>query len=311
MVDDDTLARALPPSRATGVRVCVHAEDGAAVESLIAAALAEGQDRSGRDPLRAPALASEADGHPPRRQARRRDRRVALRRAPLERGRAREPSWPPAPPASTSTPRRAPTTSISTSPISRPATRTSCARRRSALRPTAPRCGPPLGSRRDRGCSPPTTAPSPSPTAEEARSGDRLGRLHADPRRVERGRDPAVARLSRRTRRPNVARTLGRRDVRRAGPAVRARLHQGLDPSWPRRRSSWCSTRPRPAVWTPATCTPDADHSAYEGQSSPAGRPSPSAAERWSPPTASRPTPAPVAVGSYDGHRWSADHPSC
>ena len=43
MVDDDTLQRALVASRSTGVRVCVHAEDGATVESLIAAALAEGR----------------------------------------------------------------------------------------------------------------------------------------------------------------------------------------------------------------------------------------------------------------------------
>jgi dihydropyrimidinase len=43
MVDDATLARALAASRQTGVRVCVHAEDGAAIESLTARALAAGQ----------------------------------------------------------------------------------------------------------------------------------------------------------------------------------------------------------------------------------------------------------------------------
>lgn len=43
MVDDATLARALAASRQSGVRVCVHAEDGAAIESLIARALAAGQ----------------------------------------------------------------------------------------------------------------------------------------------------------------------------------------------------------------------------------------------------------------------------
>jgi dihydropyrimidinase len=43
MVDDRTLARALDASRRSGVRVCVHAEDGTAIESLIAEALAEGQ----------------------------------------------------------------------------------------------------------------------------------------------------------------------------------------------------------------------------------------------------------------------------
>jgi dihydropyrimidinase len=42
MVDDATLGRALSASRDTGVRVCVHAEDGAEVESLTARALAEG-----------------------------------------------------------------------------------------------------------------------------------------------------------------------------------------------------------------------------------------------------------------------------
>jgi dihydropyrimidinase len=36
MVDDQTLARALGASRQAGVRVCVHAEDGAAIEALIA-----------------------------------------------------------------------------------------------------------------------------------------------------------------------------------------------------------------------------------------------------------------------------------
>lgn len=47
MVDDATLARALAASRETGVRVCVHAEDGASVESLVASALAAG--RTGPD----------------------------------------------------------------------------------------------------------------------------------------------------------------------------------------------------------------------------------------------------------------------
>ncbi|HET6967864.1 MAG TPA: dihydropyrimidinase [Ornithinibacter sp.] len=47
MVDDDTLRRALVASRHTGVRVCVHAEDGAAVESLVAGAVAAG--RTGPD----------------------------------------------------------------------------------------------------------------------------------------------------------------------------------------------------------------------------------------------------------------------
>jgi dihydropyrimidinase len=42
MVDDPTLLRALEASRATGVRVCVHAEDGAAVEALIGRSLAAG-----------------------------------------------------------------------------------------------------------------------------------------------------------------------------------------------------------------------------------------------------------------------------
>ncbi len=61
MVDDDTLARALHASRATGVRVCVHAEDGAIIESLIAAALAEG--RTGPDAIpsvRPPSVEAEA-----------------------------------------------------------------------------------------------------------------------------------------------------------------------------------------------------------------------------------------------------------
>jgi dihydropyrimidinase len=43
MVDDDTLRAALAASRRTGVRVCVHAEDGATVETLAAEALAAGR----------------------------------------------------------------------------------------------------------------------------------------------------------------------------------------------------------------------------------------------------------------------------
>jgi dihydropyrimidinase len=43
MVDDATLERALVASRRTGVRVCVHAEDGAVIESRITEALAEGR----------------------------------------------------------------------------------------------------------------------------------------------------------------------------------------------------------------------------------------------------------------------------
>jgi dihydropyrimidinase len=49
MVDDETLLRALVASRGTGVTVCVHAEDGAAIESNTAAALAAG--RRGPDAL--------------------------------------------------------------------------------------------------------------------------------------------------------------------------------------------------------------------------------------------------------------------
>jgi dihydropyrimidinase len=42
MVDDATLSRALSAGREAGVRVCVHAEDGAEIERLITEALAEG-----------------------------------------------------------------------------------------------------------------------------------------------------------------------------------------------------------------------------------------------------------------------------
>lgn len=61
MVDDDTLGRALAASRLTGVRVCVHAEDGATVESLVAGAIAAG--RTGPDALpsvRPPSVEAEA-----------------------------------------------------------------------------------------------------------------------------------------------------------------------------------------------------------------------------------------------------------
>jgi dihydropyrimidinase len=43
MVDDATLGRALAAARRTGVRVCVHAEDGAAIETLSGEALAAGR----------------------------------------------------------------------------------------------------------------------------------------------------------------------------------------------------------------------------------------------------------------------------
>jgi dihydropyrimidinase len=49
MVDDATLARALAAGRDTGVRVCVHAEDGAAIEAATATALARG--RTGVDAI--------------------------------------------------------------------------------------------------------------------------------------------------------------------------------------------------------------------------------------------------------------------
>ena len=61
MVDDDTLGRALAASRRTGVRVCVHAEDGAAVETLVAEAIAAG--RTGPDAVpstRPPSVEAEA-----------------------------------------------------------------------------------------------------------------------------------------------------------------------------------------------------------------------------------------------------------
>jgi dihydropyrimidinase len=63
MVDDETLGRALAASRRTGVRVCVHAEDGATVETLVADAIAAG--RTGPDAVpsvRPPSVESEAVG---------------------------------------------------------------------------------------------------------------------------------------------------------------------------------------------------------------------------------------------------------
>ncbi len=61
MVDDDTLGRALAASRRTGVRVCVHAEDGAAVETLTAEAIAAGRTGPEAVPfVRPPAVEAEA-----------------------------------------------------------------------------------------------------------------------------------------------------------------------------------------------------------------------------------------------------------
>jgi dihydropyrimidinase len=61
MVDDDTLARALAASRETGVRVCIHAEDGASIERNIAAAHAEGRTGPEAVPsVRPPSVEAEA-----------------------------------------------------------------------------------------------------------------------------------------------------------------------------------------------------------------------------------------------------------
>jgi dihydropyrimidinase len=61
MVDDDTLGLALAASRLTGVRVCVHAEDGATVETLVAAALAAGRTGPSAVPsVRPPSVEAEA-----------------------------------------------------------------------------------------------------------------------------------------------------------------------------------------------------------------------------------------------------------
>jgi dihydropyrimidinase len=61
MVDDDTLGRALRASVDTGVRVCIHAEEGATIERNIASAFAEG--RTGPDAIpdvRPPSVEAEA-----------------------------------------------------------------------------------------------------------------------------------------------------------------------------------------------------------------------------------------------------------
>jgi dihydropyrimidinase len=63
MVDDDTLARAFAGGAAAGVRTCVHAEDGAEVERLIAQALARGQTHPRTVPrVRPPSVEEEAIG---------------------------------------------------------------------------------------------------------------------------------------------------------------------------------------------------------------------------------------------------------
>ncbi len=60
MVDDETLSRALAAGRDTGVRVCVHAEDGHEIEALVSAALREGPGGPNTNPQVRPAKA-EAD----------------------------------------------------------------------------------------------------------------------------------------------------------------------------------------------------------------------------------------------------------
>ncbi len=63
MVDDATLARALAAGRDTGVRVCVHAEDGSQIEHLTADALSEGPGGPWTNPLvRPPSAEAEAIG---------------------------------------------------------------------------------------------------------------------------------------------------------------------------------------------------------------------------------------------------------
>jgi dihydropyrimidinase len=61
MVDDDTLGRALAASRRTGVRVCVHAEDGARIETLVGEAIAAGRTGPEAIPsVRPPSVEAEA-----------------------------------------------------------------------------------------------------------------------------------------------------------------------------------------------------------------------------------------------------------
>ena len=61
MVDDDTLSRALQASRDSGVRVCIHAEDGAAIERNITSALEAGRTGPEAIPeVRPPSVEAEA-----------------------------------------------------------------------------------------------------------------------------------------------------------------------------------------------------------------------------------------------------------
>ena len=63
MVDDATLGRALAAGRDTGVRVCVHAEDGARIERLTAGALRDGPGGPWTNPVvRPPEVEAEAIG---------------------------------------------------------------------------------------------------------------------------------------------------------------------------------------------------------------------------------------------------------
>ena len=221
MVDDETLGRALAASRRTGVRVCVHAEDGATVETPGRRGDGGRPDRPGGAAVGAAAV-GRGRGRPPGGGAGGRRRRLAVRRAPVERGGAAGRPGRPRRAASTSTPRPA---------------RTTCYLDQSHLEAGEPglRVRPTPARRADRAAlwgavgdgdvEVVATDHCPFTTADRRRGtgGQRMGGLHPDPGRPERGRDPAVPGL------PGRASPAG---CRSSGGWTRPRARRPVSSGW-------------------------------------------------------------------------------
>ena len=189
MVDDETLARAFAASRETGVRVCVHAEDGATIEALIAGALAAG--RTGPDAIpsvRPPSV--EAD---------------AIRRAADLA--AAERAWLHVVHLSSEEGLRAVLDAraggvnihtetcphylyLDQSHLDAGEVDYVCAADPSSVRPRRVVVGARRGRRRARDDRP---LPLHHRRPSQGHQGDRLGELHRDPRRAQRRRDPPIA----------------------------------------------------------------------------------------------------------------------
>ena len=234
--DDGQILRAMQTAASNGSMIMMHAENGTAIDVLVAQALARGETAP-RYHGAHPALGDRGGGDPPRDHAGAAHRRPALRRAHVGQagGRAR----------SRRRAARAGTCSA------RPARSTSTSRSRSTSR--APGfegakwvCSTPLRSR-DGG--PPGRAVAlpahrrplggqhrPLPVLLQGAEGARHRRLLQDPQRDRRRRAPDGPALPGRRRRPDLAHAVGRDLLHDARTDVRAAPAQGRDPARSRRR---------------------------------------------------------------------------